>query len=189
MKYSRKRNQFLIFFVDLFILFISLYLALSVRNFSFPSLSSYFYHVKAFLLIWAVFVISMYTFNLYSLDVPFTELRLPLKVFVCVIIATLFGIISFYVFRLMALQPKTILLLDIIFSYFLILGWRYYFDYLSKKSKRQIKYVIVGYNETIHELIKTSLKNNYLNFYPVAIFSQQENIPNDVTSAVKIIIF
>lgn len=187
MKYSRKRNQFFIFIIDLIILAISLFLTLVIRNQEFPSFDTYLSHMYAFLIVWGVLLISMYTLNFYSLDIPFTGLQLPINLLFCSLFAVLFGVFSFYVFSITSLQPKTILVLDITISYLLILGWRYLYDYIAKKTNKKTKFVIVGYNETVHELINTSLKNNYLNFFPGALFTQQKDIPQDVIQSVNII--
>ena len=60
MKYSRKRNQFFIFIIDLIILAISLFLTLVIRNQEFPSFDTYLSHMYAFLIVWGVLLISMY---------------------------------------------------------------------------------------------------------------------------------
>ena len=134
MKYSRKRNQFFIFIIDLIILAISLFLTLVIRNQEFPSFDTYLSHMYAFLIVWGVLLISMYTLNFYSLDIPFTGLQLPINLLFCSLFAVLFGVFSFYVFSITSLQPKTILVLDITISYLLILGWRYLYDYIAKKT-------------------------------------------------------
>lgn len=187
MKFSRKRNQFTIFLVDLLILVASLFLTLLVRKMAMPTFSNFLNHLLSFLPIWFVWILAMYTLTLYSIDVPFTGIELPLKLFFSALFALFTGLGCFYIFKLNNISPKTILLLDILISYCLLLIWRYLYDYIQKKANIKNKYVIVGYNETVHELINISLKSNYLNFLPMALYTQQKNIPEDVKESVQII--
>ena len=187
MKFSRKRNQFTIFLVDLIILFTSLFLTLVIRKMALPSITNFLNHLLSFLPIWFVCVLAMYTLNLYSIDVPFTGIELPIKLFFSSLFSLFTGLGCFYIFNMNDLTPKTILILDIVISYCLLLMWRYLYDHIQKKINIKNKYVIVGYNDTVRELIKTSLKSNYLNFAPMALFSQQKNIPEDVKESLQII--
>ena len=143
MKFSRKRNQFTIFLVDLLILVASLFLTLLVRKMAMPTFSNFLNHLLSFLPIWFVWILAMYTLTLYSIDVPFTGIELPLKLFFSALFALFTGLGCFYIFKLNNISPKTILLLDILISYCLLLIWRYLYDYIQKKANIKNLLVLV----------------------------------------------
>lgn len=188
MIFSRKRSQFLLFFVDFLILILSLYLSLCIRKNHFPSFSLFISHAIHFLLIWFVFLISMYTLNLYSIDKSFVSRHFIFSLFICACIALLIGTGYFYIIDLQSMQPKTILILAITFSYVFIIVWRNIYDCISRKANKQLKYIFIGYNETFFDIVNASLMDNYVNFMPIALYTTNtKSLPNQVKDSIVIL--
>lgn len=188
MKFSRKRNQFIIFFIDLLILVFSLYLTLWIRNGSEFSFSLFLNHVPHFLIFWTTYLISMYTFGLYSIDSSFVSLKFSIFLFLSSTFALLVGIGYFYITYKTNIRPKTILVLSTVFSYFFIIIWRIFYDHIARKSNKKVKYLIIGYNKTVLDIIKASFLNNYINFLPVGLYTSKKNeIPAEILDKITII--
>ncbi|MCR4939988.1 MAG: sugar transferase [Treponemataceae bacterium] len=187
MKFSRKRRQFFIFFIDLLIMILSVYISLAIRNLYLPTFLSFLVHLLNYPLVILTWVVIMYTLGMYSLEIPFRTDKTLIKLLVSATAGTLVGFATFYLFSSDdGILPKTVLVVYNLTSLFLIYFWRYIFDKHFSNNKNLNKYVFIGYNETVESLLELTSKNSYVNFSPTAVFDEfisirPSNLPESVT--------
>ncbi|HKL84759.1 MAG TPA: sugar transferase, partial [Treponemataceae bacterium] len=93
---SRKRRQFIIFLIDVLILFLSIPLTLTLRKFQVPSLISIFEHWITFLPMIIFWELLMYGAGMYALEKPFKGTSVVLKMSLIASVSLLTGFTLFY---------------------------------------------------------------------------------------------
>ncbi|MEX0925002.1 MAG: exopolysaccharide biosynthesis polyprenyl glycosylphosphotransferase [Candidatus Paceibacterota bacterium] len=157
------RDSVILFFGDLAVFFVSLWLTLAIRHLSLPSEEIFLEHLAPFSVLFAVWVVVFYIAGLYERrSVLFqTELpRLLLKTqFVNIALAVLF----FYAVPYFTITPKTNLFIYLFISFGFILFWRLYgHGFLGPRQK--YKAVIIGTGEETDELVEEINNGSHLDF-------------------------
>ncbi len=154
-------GRFILFIADSLILFISLYLALSLRYQNALTLYEFLSFVPPFLVIIVVSVSIFYGYGLY--DKPTLRLIRELNkvIFTSQILVIVCATVLFYSLPILGIAPKTILLEYVIFSSFLMSVWRRYAFSLVLHYKKQ-KSIIIGSGETFHNLVDELSRNPHI---------------------------
>lgn len=119
-----KREGLLLFIGDVFLLVVSLWLTLLVRYGSEPTAEEFLAHAWPFSLLFVAWAVVFYIFGLYGKHTLFLKTRLPGLLFRAQIANALLAALFFYAFPIFNIAPKTILFLDVLISFALILFWR-----------------------------------------------------------------
>lgn len=173
MKFSRKRRQFFIFFIDLFIMVLSVYISLVIRNLQFPEISYFLIHLKNYIFGIFSWIVIMYTLGMYSLEAPFRTDRSLFKLIISAFVGTLVGFATFYLIPTNeGIFPKTVLVVYNLTVLVLIYVWRYLYDKFFSSGKRLNRYLFIGYNDTVESLLELTKKKSYVNFEPIAVFDE-----------------
>jgi len=158
-------KKIILFFGDVFFLYLSLFLTLFLRfsnNFSFETFKK---HLIPFSFLYFFWLLIFYVFGFFEIS-PLKSFLF--KIFGGIFASLLFGALFFYFLPFFKITPKTILVLNaLIFGIFVIL-WRTIFYYLF--SIRFLKKVaVLGEGENVEILKKEIEEKEYLGFQLVSL--------------------
>jgi lipopolysaccharide/colanic/teichoic acid biosynthesis glycosyltransferase len=120
--------------VDIFLLYFSLFITLTIRDFSLPSIKLWNLHVFPFLIINLLWLLIFYIAGFYDTEKkPFINLS---DVFRAVVIGGIIAILLFYLIPFLGITPKTNLIIDVFIASVFIWGWRSLFGNLLTKAKK-----------------------------------------------------
>lgn len=156
----RKREPLLLLVGDIFFFILSLWLALTLRSFTFPSQAFFLAHLEPFGLLFLVWVIIFYIAGLYDRHTSILRSRLPGTIFNTQITNSIVAVIFFYLIPFFGITPKTILFLYLIISFFIILAWRMY-GYTFIGTRDPEKAILIGGGAEMRELLE-EVNNNPL---------------------------
>ena len=168
---QRKHIQHLMFFIDIVFCISSLFLALFIKYNKCPTFQEYLIHLKIFIPVIISWVLSMYIFYLYSIDVYLPAYNLLFRMFCCYLISAVIGISFFYVFS-RRLTPKLIFLI----YNSLVLGLLFMWHLLCKKfftnKYFKNKYIFIGYTPDVKSLLELTKIKYYGNFIFEGIYDE-----------------
>ena len=168
---QRKHIQHLMFFIDIVFCISSLFLALFIKYNKCPTFQEYLIHLKIFIPVIISWILSMYIFYLYSIDVYLPAYNLLFRMFCCYLISAVIGISFFYVFS-RRLTPKLIFLI----YNSLVLGLLFMWHLLCKKfftnKYFKNKYIFIGYTPDVKCLLELTKIKYYGNFIFEGIYDE-----------------
>ena len=168
---QRKHIQHLMFFIDIVFCISSLFLALFIKYNKCPTFQEYLIHLKIFIPVIISWILSMYIFYLYSIDVYLPTYNLLFRMFCCYLISAVIGISFFYVFS-RRLTPKLIFLI----YNSLVLGLLFMWHLLCKKfftnKYFKNKYIFIGYTPDVKSLLELTKIKYYGNFIFEGIYDE-----------------
>ena len=168
---QRKHIQHLMFFIDIAFCISSLFLALFIKYNKCPTFQEYLIHLKIFIPVIISWILSMYIFYLYSIDVYLPAYKLLFRMFCCYLISAVIGISYFYVFST-RLTPKRILLI----YNSLVLGLLFMWHLLCKKfftnKYFKNKFIFIGYTPDVKSLLELTKIKYYGNFIFEGIYDE-----------------
>ncbi len=158
MAVTNKNEAFLLFIGDIFFFFLSLWVALFIRYFDFPSLSTYIEHVIPFSIIFVLWIVVFFISGLYEKHTLILKSRIPTLILNAQIINSAIAILFFYFVSWFGITPKTNLFLYVIVSFLLLLYWRIRgISILYPKARENA--ILIGSGEEMQEL-KEEVNNN-----------------------------
>lgn len=171
---TEKIRQFILFLGDVLLLYIALFLALSIRSQQIISQQNWASHWPIFSYAFIIWIIALYISGTYSL----TNIRNDLKFFTNTIqvmgINILLTVSFFYVLPQAQLTPKTILILTgIIFFILFILFRQFAHRTISKTAKRKV--LIISSSKTVKELTELLDYNPQFGYEIAAILPHDAN--------------
>lgn len=151
-KMQRKRKQILLLFIDVVILYASLYLSLIVRNGELPNLAKLADHIELFSFSFVAWILIFYTAGLYNLNAILDNFSLVRRTAAAVAFSTLVTALMFYLVKEPAITPKTVLALFALLAAALLYLWRsiYARIILVPTSRRGVAFV--GLNMPVADL-------------------------------------
>lgn len=153
-----KKEPFFLLAGDVFFLFLSLWIALSLRYGELATLSIYREHLIPFSLLFVVWIIVFFIAGLYGKHTLILKSRLPSIIFNAQIANTVIAVLFFYFIPFLVITPKTILFIYLVTFFLLTLGWRIYgYRLFAKKHKQRA--LLVGSGREMDELY-TEVNNN-----------------------------
>lgn len=158
-KFQNKLYQGVLFLGDTLFFILSLYLAQALRNQEIATTFEQMYMLTlAFLPIFAVVVISYFIATLYEIP-PLTTTIARVKLLLQLhVVALVFGFSIFYLFPLLGLTPKIVLLLQIVIFTLFQVFWRVYASH-HIRTKKKIRALLIGDGAEIAEL-KAAINDN-----------------------------
>jgi len=103
---------------------VSLWLALFVRNFEYPSAEIFSTHLKPFIIIFLIWVLVFYIADLYGKHTSIFRRKLPRVIFNAQLINSAITVVFFYFIPYFGITPKTLLFVDLFITFFLVFIWR-----------------------------------------------------------------
>jgi exopolysaccharide biosynthesis polyprenyl glycosylphosphotransferase len=164
---------------DLLVLYLSLFLSVSLRNFEigknsfshlFPVLTPlYFFAVVVF------FIIGLYDIGRLKNTWQFYQ-----KIIYSAVIWFFVGIAYFYLVPSISVTPKTILVLNTFFGFGFIALWRAFCNRFLSHSIWKNNIVFVGLNAESAELINILEEEKSLGYEVLGLVEKPENVPNSI---------
>ncbi len=163
---------------DVFIFYLSLYLALFLRKFSLPDARLYESLKPPFLYLFISWAVLLFIFDFY--EAPFFKRKTEIlkRTLLFIVFSLLFGTAYFYLQPDLQLTPRAILILTVINSTVLVLFWRYLLSFLIGGKRLREKVIIIGSCSDVEEIIDKDLE--HLGYEVVAVFSKREVVSGTI---------
>lgn len=152
MSISRKKETIALFVGDLFLLYFSLWLALTLRYLSLPNEELFLNHFYPFTLIIGVWLFVFFVAGLYEKHTLILKSRLPSTVFNAQLVNSFIAVLFFYFIPYFGIAPKTNLFIYLFISFGFVLVWRVYGDALFSVTEKQ-KGILIGSGAEMKELM------------------------------------
>ena len=166
---KRKSIQHITFFFDIIIQFVSLLFAMQIKYFFEITLSYYFIHIRLLCILSAVWLLLSYIMYLYSIDIYISFYKLVYKLFICFVVTTFLGFYIFYDFE-DSLKTKEIILRFNSLVFILTLSSHFLLKKIFMTNILKNKFIFIGYNKDVADLIKLTKIKHYGNYLSVGIF-------------------
>ena len=148
---NRKETLFLLL-GDIGILYGSLWIALTIRNFEMPSQYLWNLHITPFSILIGFWVLSFFIAGLYDRHTLIFRRRLPIALFQTQLVNIAIGVLYFYLIPQQVITPRGTLIFYIFVSFVFILAWRFYgLNLLS--SRKRYKALLIGSGGEMEELL------------------------------------
>lgn len=175
-----KKEPIFLFLGDIVIFFLSLWLTLLVRYLEPPGADIWYNHLVPFSFLFLVWILVFIIAGLYSKHTVLFKRRLPGIILRAQITNILLAALFFFLITDYGIAPKTNLLIYLVISFGLILGWRLFmFPRLGVRKKRSA--VVIGSGSELPELREEINNNSRYDLFFV------ESIDLDVTSSDNIV--
>lgn len=153
MKGLNTKSPLFLFAGDIVMLIVSLWLSLVLRYLTLPRSDVYIDHLEPFSYLFVVWLLVFFIMGLYDKSVIHYSKKLFSEIFNAQLINAFIAITFFYFIPKFTITPKTILFIDLVVSFSLILLWRF-FILRHLGSKRTEKVTFVGTGKEMMELKK-----------------------------------
>lgn len=163
MRVINTKEPFILFIGDLAILCFSLWLSLLLRSGQVPTLEIWNVHFYPFLIIFALWIVIFYLSGLYERHTSILKNKVPLILSNAYIVTSLVAFAFFYVIPIFSITPKTILLIFIFISFFLLYLFRV-FIYSKIISFKKHKAVLIGDGLEIENLFNEVNNDKHYSF-------------------------
>ena len=187
--YSNTFHKFLLLLADILLLYLALWLALSIRYQNEIDWQLFINHAQPFTAVYILWLGIFYTNNLYNLTRIRHSVDLYFDTARALLIGVLIAIIVFYLLPENDLTPKRLLLINAVLFGVLATLWRSAFVQLMRNHLPINKVAIVGITNNALELarqLKTSLHRGYCLVALTGNGSQVVNIPQQMTGTIQI---
>lgn len=163
---------------DVGIFFLSLVLALSMRQQRFVSADQFFGHLNLFVPIFVVSLGVYFLFDLYNLRVLKSISRLTYLLIAASIANSVIATSFLYVFSIFSpYSPRTVLLLFTILVFFLTLAWRFMFWDIFFAGFRYVRRVIIVGADRVEENLSRIVSGDYgIDYRIVGFVSVDERV-------------
>lgn len=153
MAFSNKKEVTLLFVGDIFIFFLSLWIALFLRFGEIPSAIVLKNHAEPFSILFILWIIVFYIAGLYDKHTLILRSRLPSIIFNSQVVNSLVAVLFFYFFPSWGIAPKTILFIYLLVSFLVIVIWRQYLSRIFTKVEKQAA-MLIGSGQELKELFE-----------------------------------
>ena len=154
-----KKEALLLFVGDVFFFFFSLWLMLLVRYQTLPDRILFVEHLKAFSILFLVWVIVFFIAGLYEKHTVILKNKLPTTIFNAQIANSFIAVLFFYLIPYFGITPKTNLFIYLLISFVLMLSWRIYGHSIWGLRKKR-KAILIGSGDEMKELL-LEVNNNH----------------------------
>lgn len=161
MNLTSKKESVVYLLGDIAVLFISLWLVLSVRYQSLPTQQTWDLHLLPFSLLFLLWIGVYFISGLYEKNIAFNKNKILLTVLKVQVVNSIIAVLFFYFVPFTQITPKVNLFIYLVVSVLLLGTWRYISA--TFYSKKQIPVCIVARGEDAYYL-KKDLKTNLLGF-------------------------
>ncbi len=169
---SRKTVIFwFIILPDILLLYVSLWVAVVLRYGANTTLVDWPAHLKAFTIIFAIWLLVFFIYSLFDVATFRRYTILLRNLFAAMVINGLIAVLYFYIQPNLILTPRRLLLIAVLVTYVLILGWHLLVKYFLKN--RLIEHVYVfAFTDEPTELLKEIASHDFLGYKVVASLTE-----------------
>ena len=144
MQKNLKRRQFRLLFVDVLLMYGTLFLAYFIRHGNLPEGPGLWAHVSSFSLIFSMWLVIFYTLGMYRLEMATDNIAFVRRLAIALSIGGLLGALYFYLRPDDSINPKTLLALIVVVYGVLFLGWRYFYGAIWRGKRQRIGVGFIG---------------------------------------------
>lgn len=158
MRRPLRLDTVLIFIGDIVMFYGALWLTLLVRYLDIPSAEQFLLHAEPFTYLFAIWVVAFYIASLYEPHTVVFKSRLPAMLLNVQALNSVIGVAFFYFIPAFGIAPKTILFIDLFFSFVLIALWRIFGVQLFGLRRKERAILIGSGEETrrLYHVVNTS---------------------------------
>lgn len=158
MQFESKKGSIILLVGDVFLFVAALWLTLLSRSMQMPSWATFSLNLTPFLFIFIIWLLVFFIADLYGKQAVLFQRRLPQTIFNSLLINSGLAIAFFYFLPYFGVTPKTILFIDLFWSFILIFIWRRFAVPLLLRGRREKIYFACEGKEV--EELKQEIKNN-----------------------------
>lgn len=156
---AHRWKSYILFFGDIVVFYVSLWLALFLREFTVPSDAVIQRHAVPFTILFVVWLIVFFIAGLYEKHTTILRGQIPYLVLKTQIINSIIAILFFYLLPYFGITPKTVLFIYLVISFLLIMLWRQRLvAFLGRRQQQPA--ILVGSGDEMHELMGEVNKNS-----------------------------
>ncbi len=133
-------------------------------------------HIIPFSIVFGLWIVIFYIAGLYDVRASRTYERMLKLISPAMLTGAVIAIMLFYFVPAFTITPRTNLLMDVVISFFLLLGWRAFFIFANSKTSK-IRVMLLGRSPDIAEIERTIRSFPEFGYHIVARF---ETIPEDI---------
>lgn len=161
---AARRETLILLIGDVFLFFVSLWLALLVRNFAAPAFTFFMEHLRGFIFVFAASLLVFFIAGLYERQTRLVKRILGTRIVGAQVANTVLAALVFFVLPFQV-APKTVLALYLLISVVLISAWRFFLVPLLSVAQRE-KAVMIGEGQAVDDVlaIVKSDRKYYLEF-------------------------
>ncbi len=162
MKIVSKKEVLALILGDFVLFIVALWLSLAFRSASFLPFSVLGEHLKPFSIIFVIWIGVFYVADLYGKHTSIFRRKLPSIIFYSQLVNSAIALIFFYLIPYFGITPKTLLFVDLVFSFLLIFLWRSFLvPNIHVNQRERILFACKGQDVTeIEEEIKNNARYN-----------------------------
>ncbi len=162
---------------DAAIMYVSLYLALFLRHFDLPDVSTYIVHAKPFSFIFFLWIIILFINGMYDLTKTQNSLKFIRTFFEGLIFCLLIAMGFFYFIPFYIIEPRTILILTVTLFGVTFLLWRTLVHTLITSRALRRRVLFIGARSEAYELINAISKSPSFGYEVTAILDLDKAPP------------
>jgi len=160
-------SRVFLFFGDISIFVLALWISLSLRNLSLPNQELFITHLVPFSFLFVVWIVVFYISGLYERHVLILWSKLPNRLVNTQIVNASLAAFFFYLIPFFGITPKTILFIYLLVSSLIIFLWRA-FGYFLLNAGRSINALLIGSGGEMKELSNEVNSNPLYSLYFVS---------------------
>ncbi len=162
MNVANKKSSLILVLGDIFFFVFSLWLTLFLRHFEIPKWENFILHIKAFTILFIVWIVIFFIAGLYEERTVILKNKLPNLIFNTQVVNIILAALFFFTIPFFNITPKTILFIYLIISSLLITVWRLYiFPFFDTGKKR--KALLIDGGKIFKELYEEINNNSRYN--------------------------
>lgn len=173
----RKGKQILLLCGDFVTMYLALYIALSVRNFTFVNAHTWNEHFLPFTIIYILWIIIFFVNGIYDLSKSRNSLKFIRTFFEALAMSLLVAMGIFYFIPGHVIEPRLILLLTLGFFTLLFLGWRSIIHSVIASRALRRRVLFIGAQSEAYELVDAISSSPSLGYEVVAILDLEKEPP------------
>lgn len=185
---SGKLNNLLLVLGDISILYIALFLTLTIRYMQIPNEKIWELHNLPFFVLFVLWLLIFYIAGLYDLEKFISQKDLQLRIVNAVGFAGIVAILLFYLVPYFGITPKTNLLIDLAITLALLILWRRFFISKLIKSKR-VNILFFGASPEVASFIHYLEQHPQLGYKTTAMMKMEDEQTPHMKTRVPIIGF
>ncbi|MGB0757153.1 MAG: sugar transferase [Patescibacteria group bacterium] len=165
-----KTRKILMILGDIGIFYASLYLALTIRTQTLVTQGVWADHWPTFTVVFGLWIIGLYIIDFYDLSSAKNDRKFIIRVGVAAAVLTTLAVLYFYTIPNLRIAPKTILIIDVLITLALLIGWRLAFNKQAKNASHSL--IAIGIGSSGQSLLQEIQNTPQWGYKTVAIFDE-----------------
>jgi len=150
--------------------------ALLIRFRAVPGGELWWSLVQTFIPSWILWIVTLYTADLYNIESAFDDVRFAGRLFAAVVVCGLISALMFYLARF-SQTPKTILAIYVAMLAVLLWLWRFAYGRISRLYLPRRVTAFVGVDSTVEELVSVIETSDHLGYEAAAFLDEAGSAP------------